>query len=333
MIKLPTQKFASKVKRTFAGPSIFQRVKEDTLMFYEQVVQAAAQRIVQSMDEALELAELAQRAALSPLHFHRIFRGMLGETPLELHRRLRLERAALRLCSASARVTHIAFEAGYETHESFTRAFRDAYAVSPSEFRERAQRPRTLRDQTRLFELAAPSAVHFRDPPEPEVRWFIKRGESNMKVDIQALPAQRVAALTHVGPYNTISAAFGRLGAIAGPAGLLGQLGAAMVAVYHDDPETKPAAELRSDAGVIVSAQTAIPKDLHEVILPAGQYACASHHGPYEGLGDAWANFMGRWLAQSGHRVGNGAMFELYRNSPMDTRPGDLVTDLYLSIV
>jgi DNA gyrase inhibitor GyrI len=42
---------------------------------------------------------------------------------------------------------------------------------------------------------------------------------------------------------------------------------------------------------------------------------------------------MGRWLAQSGHRIGSGAMFELYRNSPMDAKPSDLVTDLYLSIV
>ena len=143
-------------------------MKENTLLFYERVVRAAAQCIVDSMDEALdlaELAELAERAALSPLHFHRIFRGMLGETPLELHRRLRLERAAWRLRTAGARVTHVAFEAGYETHESFTRAFRDAYGTSPSEFRERAQVQCTPRDQTRLFERAAPYALHFRDPP------------------------------------------------------------------------------------------------------------------------------------------------------------------------
>ena len=287
------------------------------------------------MDEALdlaELAELAERAALSPLHFHRIFRGMLGETPLELHRRLRLERAAWRLRTAGARVTHVAFEAGYETHESFTRAFRDAYGTSPSEFRERAQVPCTPRDQTRLFDLAAPSAVHFRDPPEPALRWIINRGEMTMKVDIEALAEQRVAALSHVGPYNTISAAFARLGAIAGPAGLFGQPGAAMVAIYHDDPETKPAAELRSEAGIVVAARTTLPEALHEVRLPAGRYARTVHQGPYEGLGDAWANFLGRWLAQSGHRVGNGAMFELYRNSPMDTQPSELVTDLYLSV-
>ena len=307
-------------------------MKETTQRFYERAAQAAAQHIVDSMDDALDLAELARHAALSPLHFHRIFRGMLGETPLELHRRLRLERAAWRLCRAGARVTQVAFEAGYETHESFTRAFRDAYAVSPSEFSEQAQIPRNGCEQTRLFELASPAAVHFRDPPEPHIRLALTPGDIAMKVDIESPPEQRVAALSHVGPYNTISAAFGRLGAIAGPAGLLGQPDAAMVAIYHDDPETKPAAELRSEAGIVVAAQTALPKALHEVHLPAGRYARTTHRGPYEGLGDAWANFLGRWLAQSGHRIGDGAMFELYRNSPMNTQPSNLVTELYLSI-
>jgi AraC family transcriptional regulator len=308
-------------------------VKENTLLFYERVVRAAAECIVGGMDDALDLAELAERAALSPLHFHRIFRGMLGETPLELHRRLRLERAAWRLTFAHSRITQVAFEAGYETHESFTRAFREAYGLAPSEFRERAQVPRTRREQSRLFELAAGSGLHFRDPSEPDVPWSITQGENRMKVDIQTLPDQRVAALSHTGPYNTISAAFARLSAIAGPAGLFGHPGAAMVAIFHDDPETRPAAELRSDAGIVVAAQMALPEPLHEVRLPAGRYACTTHVGPYEGLGDVWAHFMGRWLAQSGHRVGSGAMFELYRNSPMDTSPSELVTDLYLSIV
>jgi AraC family transcriptional regulator len=166
----------------------------------------------------------------------------------------------------------------------------------------------------------------------PEIRLTITRGATPMNVDIQTLPEQRIAAVSHRGPYNTISAAFARLGAIAGPAGLMAQPGAAMVAIYHDDPETQPAAELRSDAGVLVPAQIVLPAELHEVRLPAGRYACTTHLGSYEGLGDAWANFLGRWLAGSGHRVGSGAMFELYRNSPMDTPPAGLVTELYLSI-
>ena len=112
-------------------------MKPDTRSFYARSVQAAIEHIAMHLDDALELEALARVACLSPFHFHRVFRGMVGETPLELTRRLRLERAAWRLRDKERAVTEIAFDAGYETHEAFTRAFRSSYSTSPSGFRLR----------------------------------------------------------------------------------------------------------------------------------------------------------------------------------------------------
>jgi AraC family transcriptional regulator len=109
--------------------------RAQTRSFYEGIVSTAVNRIAGALDEALDLGALAAEARLSPLHFHRIFRGLVGETVL----RLRLERAATSLVRSEASVTTIAFDAGYETHESFTRAFRDAFGRPPSEFRARAR--------------------------------------------------------------------------------------------------------------------------------------------------------------------------------------------------
>jgi len=82
-------------------------VKTETRSFYEAAVERTVRRISRMLDEALNLDSLAREAALSPFHFHRIFRGMLGETPLEMHRRLRLERAASQLLSGgSLRARH-----------------------------------------------------------------------------------------------------------------------------------------------------------------------------------------------------------------------------------
>src|SRR6188474_3105749 len=111
-------------------------MKPETRSFYELAVQRAVEQIVADLDRALDLQTLARGAALSSFHFHRVFRGAIGETPLELQRRLRLERAALQLRDGDEAVTAIAFAAGYETHESFTRAFRAHYVCSPSEFRQ-----------------------------------------------------------------------------------------------------------------------------------------------------------------------------------------------------
>jgi AraC family transcriptional regulator len=86
-------------------------VKSETRSFYETAVDRTVARIVATLDEALDLGALAREAALSPFHFHRVFRGMVGETPLELHRRLRLERAAWELLAGRAAVTRSPFPA------------------------------------------------------------------------------------------------------------------------------------------------------------------------------------------------------------------------------
>lgn len=308
-------------------------MKEETRSFYEVVVQKTVERIVRGLDEALDLVELARMAGLSPLHFHRIFRGIVGETPLELHRRLRLERAALRLVSTESTIASVAFEAGYETHESFTRAFREAYAASPREFRERAAQPGSRCAPGGLrYELAARCGVHFAERGDAVVRLVMSQGGTVMEVVIEIVPEQRVGAVPHVGPYNEISKAFQRLGEIAARSGLMRESAPAMVAVYHDDPEATPSGELRSDAGVVVPRDVELPKELKELRLTAGRYARYTHVGPYAQLGDAWANFMGGWLPKSGYRAADGLCYELYRNSPMTAQPHDLRTDLYIPL-
>lgn len=152
-----------------------------------------------------------------------------------------------------------------------------------------------------------------------------------MEVTIVERPALHAAAVRHVGPYNRISEAFARLHEIAAPAGLL-RPGAQMIGLYHDDPETTPEAELRSDAALTIPDGTRIPEGLTVVDLPAGQYARAVHVGPYEELGDAWAQLMGGWFPQSGRRVGRGVPYELYVNNPTNATPEQLQTELYVPI-
>jgi len=298
-------------------------MKPGTRSFYALAVQRAIDHIAATLDEALDLEALASRACLSTFHFHRVFKGMVGETPLELNRRLRLERAAARLVAGQQSVTQIAFDAGYETHEAFTRAFRGSYSTSPSGFRQRAF-PR--------IEIAATCGVHYH--PEGGTVPFVPRdsGGQHMEVVIEQMPALRVAGVPHTGPYNQISLAFGQLGAIAGPAGLFKQPGAAMIALYHDDPDTVPQDQLRSDAAIVVPDDATLPAGLVEQRLAGGPYARTLHVGPYETLGDAWARFMGEWLPASGHRVGAGASYEIYRNDPRTTPKEELRTDLYIPL-
>ena len=308
-------------------------MKAETRSFYQGAVERAAHRVMSALDEALDLEALAREAALSPFHFHRIFRGMIGETPLELQRRLRLERAAASLRDGASAVTAIAFAAGYETHEAFTRAFRSAFGCAPSAFRAAARTARDPASCTRPIAatLTSRAGLHYTGTGPLPVIQFLS-GATTMHVTIDQMPALRIACVRHVGPYNRISDAFARLGQIAGRAGLYAHPGAMMLGIYHDDPESVAPEQLRSDAGITIPEGVPLPEGLAEARIAAGAYAHTTHVGPYDGLGDAWSRLMGEWLPASGRRVGAGEAFEVYPNSQMNTPTAELRTELYLPL-
>jgi AraC family transcriptional regulator len=111
-----------------------------------------------------ELGEpLASKAHYSRFHAHRVFQRATGETPGEFRRRLLLEKAAYQLSRSDKSVTDIAFDMGFEALESFTRAFRKAFKISPSHYR---------RYGTPSFYLPSPNGIHYQPPG--------KKGELNM---------------------------------------------------------------------------------------------------------------------------------------------------------
>jgi AraC-like DNA-binding protein len=99
-------------------------------------------------------AELAARMHLSRFHFDRVVSSLCGETPARFRRRVLLERAAYRLLTRTDSVLDVAVEAGYSSHEAFTRAFQRAYGVPPTAWRAAPRR----------IQLEAPNGVHFHPP-------------------------------------------------------------------------------------------------------------------------------------------------------------------------
>src|SRR5688572_3154846 len=89
-------------------------------------------RTVRDADGDVSLEALAAKAGWSAFHFHRSFRRIVGETPKQYMLRLRLERAAARLATGSEPVVSIAADAGFASHEVFTRAFGRQFGLTPS---------------------------------------------------------------------------------------------------------------------------------------------------------------------------------------------------------
>ena len=98
---------------------------------------------------------MARAACFSRRQFHRLMLQVLGETPGRHQRRVRLDRAAWLLLTSCATVLEVALETGFENHETFTRAFRTRFGVTPSVFRK--DRGKTL---PRSTQLALSAALH-----------------------------------------------------------------------------------------------------------------------------------------------------------------------------
>ena len=296
-------------------------MRKETGLDYERAIRCAVLAAFEWNDLLLSPADLARAAGFSAFHFSRMFAGMLGETPGEFLRRLRLERAAYRL-SQGDRVTTVSLDAGYERPEAFCRAFKSAFGRSPSAFRSKNLR----------WTLPTPNRMHFR--PDGGVPPFLPLVKGHdMDVEIRENEkAQRVIAVRHVGPYTKVGAAFGQLMAWVG-ANAVTPTGPGRM-VSYDDPETVPEAELRADACIDVSADfsTGDPS-VHVFDLAGGRYAVYTHRGDYAGLGAAWGALFGQWFPQSGQQIDDSRpCFETYFNDCDKVSPDELLTELYVPI-
>jgi AraC family transcriptional regulator len=86
--------------------------------------------------EPLDRGTLAAVAGFSIPHFHRVFTAHMGESAVSYVRRLRLERAGRKLRMGAVDITETALAAGYDSHASFSKAFKQQFGLSPREFRQ-----------------------------------------------------------------------------------------------------------------------------------------------------------------------------------------------------
>jgi AraC family transcriptional regulator len=281
-------------------------MKLGTAAGYHERILRALVHIQSHLDDALSLDELASVACFSPFHF-RVFRALTGEGVHEHVRRLKLERAAQRLKLQEQPVTDLAFEAGYESHEAFTRAFHTMFGMSPSDFRNSRQ--------------PAPEPSGFQPPdygaPAP--------------IEIKTLAPQLIVFLRHVGPYDQVGATWGRLAMWAGMRGLIGPA-SRFLGVSWDDPEITPPEKLRYDAAITLSRPIPPEGEFGVTELAGGEYATLLHKGPYEGLSASYRAIFGGWLPASGRELRDAPCFEHYLNSPQNARPEELLTVIHVPV-
>jgi AraC family transcriptional regulator len=273
---------------------------------YEERIGRVIAYVFDHLDDELDLNRLADIACLSPHHWHRVYTAMRGETIAATVKRLRLSRAAALLAQTSLSVDTIARRSGYPNVQSFTRIFKAAYGMPPAMYRKQG---------THMQFHSTSNGRH----------------DVMYDITIKTVPPMTAITVEHIGPYMEIGRAFDTLFGVLATRKLIGA-DPRMVAIFYDDSTTVPAAKLRSRAGVVTDNSIAVDAPLALTTIAGGEYAVLRHKGHYADMKAAYGWLYGTWLPQSGRAPGSAPAWEEYLNSPRDTAPTELLTNICLPL-
>ena len=283
-------------------------MKASTQVDYNVRIDCAMRWMAAHLDQDVAPADVAHAVALSPFHFHRIFRGMTGESVMQCLRRLRLEAAARQLWQRSTNIIDVALAAGYQSHEGFTRAFKEHFGEAPDTWRQ-----------------------HHRE--------FVRRaqplGQVLPAVTVRDAPAVPFVSMAYRGSFAEVGQVWERFLAFAASQGLFSGT-EQLIGRYPDDPEITPAGKVRFDVGLLGVPNRGggpLHPALHAEILPAGRWAVAIHRGSYSNLHETYLALVGGWVAQHGFVLDDRPCLEWYVNSPATTAEPDLLTEVWAPLL
>ncbi|WP_010297653.1 AraC family transcriptional regulator [Candidatus Odyssella thessalonicensis] len=279
-------------------------------MSYDHRINRIIEFIGKNLDADFTLNQLSEIACFSKYHFHRLFTAYTGLSLHQYIRWLRLKRAAHQLVVETDKsIISIALNAGFETHESFARAFRQMCGENPSEFRVKA---------------------NWRTWETPPYSLPITR-EEIMKIIIKEFPMRRLAVIEHRGDPQRVGESVNKLitWAKSQPIDLRPRPGQAFGFAY-DDPEVVPAEEFRFDLALTVPENFKMDDQVIEKELPAGRYAIAIHKGSRKNISDTIYGLYRGWLPGSGEELGDLPCIFCYYNFDHEVAETELVTEVWV---
>lgn len=161
-------------------------------------VQRMQDHIEAHLNDTITLSELSAAAGYSYAHASRVFKELVGISPIDYLRARRLSRAAMQLRDGPGRILDVALETAFDSHEGFTRAFTRYFGFTPEHYRHHTPpvplfMPRSARDQY----------LHYAKEEQSEMN---ESGTNTIFVQVIERPArklvlQRAKAATHYFEY------------------------------------------------------------------------------------------------------------------------------------
>jgi AraC family transcriptional regulator len=260
--------------------------------------------------QEITLEDIAVIGGVSRFHMSRAFGYAAGRSVMSYVRGRRLSEAARSLADGAPDILAVALDAGYGSHEAFTRAFRDQFGLTPEAVR--AQRhldnialvePIKM-DQTLITNLAPP---RFENGRALLIAGLCARydGESS-----KAIPSQWQRFVPHIGT-------------------IPGEVGGATAygVIYNVDEE----GNFDYLTGVEVRDFSGLPGDLAKLRIPAQKYAVFSHRDHVATIRRTINTIWSKWLPESGHEAADAPSFERY-GEEFDPRTGTGGLEIWIPI-
>lgn len=259
--------------------------------------------------QAISLEEVAEASGLSRFHLSRVFGVATGCTVMGYIRRRRLTEAARVLTENAPDILTVALDAGYNSHEAFTRAFRTLFGLTPEQVRAQGHlrnldilEPIRM-DHTRLVELDAPRIEH------GPTLFIAGLGACYTFETNEGIPAQ----WQRFGPY---------IGNIPG------QVGFTTYGICRDNDD---AGSFEYLCGVEVGEASDIPAGLSRVRLPARRYAVFTHRGHISTIRNTAYTIWNTFLPESGLDIADAPDFERY-DARFDPESGSGEVEIWVPI-
>lgn len=151
-------------------------------------IQNAVSYIEENLTEELRIEDIAARAYVSAFHFQRIFSVLCGHTVGEYIRNRRLSLAAEELSSGDARVIDVAYKYGYESPDSFSRAFTRFHGISPSAAKEKGAELRAFAPLRIHLTLKGGTVMEYKIVEKSAFTVIGRSGMFNTETSYQEIP-------------------------------------------------------------------------------------------------------------------------------------------------
>jgi AraC family transcriptional regulator len=273
------------------------------------------EHIEDNLDSYLSIQDIAAIACMSKFHFQRMFSMLTGYTVSEYIRNRRITVAAQELAHSKTKVIDVAFKYGYETPESFTKAFRRIHGISPSAARKYGN---TLKAYPKLsFQIQMKGDVEM-DYKIMEKDAFSVVGKSIRTTTIGGENYRKIA------DFWVESNQDGFVQKLGGNAGELGLFG---ICIDFDNTQENLTYLIGAEKNI-----NNLPVDWEEHQIPAAAWVVFPVHGAMpDAMPKVWKRIFSEWFPATGYEHAGGPELEVY---PSDADPSseDYYSEIWMPI-